>query len=820
MEDKLQLWIFLSVFFAFLLHNFPFCYGQSPQNIETFFPLILSPPSLPSPSPSPISPPFSPPQSPPPATSKSSSSKNKITKAVVATAASTLVVTILAFLLIQRWKRRRKRVGDDNGLQGGRDRPAAGPPRSEFARYDGDIKGFIVDENGLDVLYWRKLERKSSSKKSFRKEVLRNSKIEEGNGDDDKRGRTRNQSRRKEPIQEIPLLRGKSSTSHVKIEPEIANPNLARTTPPLPEPVPAPSYVFKAVEETETDPNSLSSIGSPPPSTPPSSPPQPPLPLPPRLATPNKITTPTPAPPPPPPIPAKKSVPPPPLPPKARSLNSVPKPPPGAKENSSGVGSSGKGNGQSQVKLKPLHWDKVNTNAEHSMVWDKINDGGSFRFDGDLMEALFGTVATNRKSPQRSNNNTDSNGSGPSAQTFILETKKSQNIAIVLKSLYVSRKEIIEALMEGQDLNVETLEKLDRISLSEEEQSQILNYNGDPDKLADAECFLYHILKAVPSAFSRVNSLLFRLNYSSEIVHLKESLQTLELGCEELRKRGLFMKLLEAILKSGNRMNAGTARGNAQAFDLTSLRKLSDVRSIDGKTTLLHFVVEEVVRSEGKRCVLNRNHSLNRTSSQRSNGSLSLSSDNSTREEEREREYIVLGLPVVGGLSSEFSNVKKAAGIDYDSFSLTLSSFTKRVGEIRKLVASQRINGGRSGGFVREMEGFLEAAEEELSEIGKEQKRVMEIVKKTTEFYQAGASKDKGAHPFQLFFIVKDFLVMVDQVCVEIARNMQRRRAAGSSGLSSPKTPVSRRTVRFPNLPENFMSDRSGKGSSDSDNDS
>jgi hypothetical protein len=44
--------------------------------------------------------------------------------------------------------------------------------------------------------------------------------------------------------------------------------------------------------------------------------------------------------------------------------------------------SSGKGVEESnndQVKLKPLHWDKVNTNAaDHSMVWDKV-DRGSFR---------------------------------------------------------------------------------------------------------------------------------------------------------------------------------------------------------------------------------------------------------------------------------------------------------------------------------------------------------------------------------------------------------------------------------------------------------
>lgn len=59
------------------------------------------------------------------------------------------------------------------------------------------------------------------------------------------------------------------------------------------------------------------------------------------------------------------------------------------------------------------------------------------------------------------------------------------------------------------------------------------------------------------------------------------------------------MKLLEAVLKTGNRMNVGTIRGGAEAFKLDALLKLADVKGTDGKTTLLHFVVQEMVRSEG-----------------------------------------------------------------------------------------------------------------------------------------------------------------------------------------------------------------------------
>lgn len=48
-------------------------------------------------------------------------------------------------------------------------------------------------------------------------------------------------------------------------------------------------------------------------------------------------------------------------------------------------------------------------------------------------------------------------------------------------------------------------------------------------------------------------------------------------------------------------MNVGTFRGGAQAFKLDTLLKLADVKGTDGKTTLLHFVVQEIIRSEGIR---------------------------------------------------------------------------------------------------------------------------------------------------------------------------------------------------------------------------
>ncbi|KAL2546394.1 Formin-like protein 8 [Forsythia ovata] len=120
------------------------------------------------------------------------------------------------------------------------------------------------------------------------------------------------------------------------------------------------------------------------------------------------------------------------------------------------------------------------------------------------MEALFGYVATNRKSPLRDSNSTNSRGdrSGPASRIFIMDTRKSQNTAIVLKSLGVPYKEIIDALVKRECLNADTLEKLTKISPTNEETSEILAFDGDPTILADAQSFIYHLLKTFTSAFT------------------------------------------------------------------------------------------------------------------------------------------------------------------------------------------------------------------------------------------------------------------------------------------------------------------------------
>ncbi|XP_016176623.1 formin-like protein 8 [Arachis ipaensis] len=454
--------------------------------------------------------------------------------------------------------------------------------------------------------------------------------------------------------------------------------------------------------------------------------------------------------------------------------------------------------GASQTRLKPLHWDKVVANVDHSTVWDHINDG-SFRFDNELIETLFGYSTKNQTNERNLCH-------ASSAQLFLVDPRKSQNTSIVLRSLAISRKEIMDALDDGQGISLETLEKLTKIAPTQEEEAKIIQFSGNPDKLAHADSFLYCILKAVPTAFIRLKAMLFRSNYDFEAVQLKENLQTLEKGCKEMRASGLLLKFLEAILKAGNRMNAGTSRGNAQGFNLNALRKLPDVKSIDGKTSLLHFIVEQVAQSEGRREAMNQKHNIPKI-----NGDISNSNENNNSlvQHETEKEYLMLGLQVLlGGIKDELSEVKKAAIIDHQNFIRMLYILNARVSEIREIVTKCCGENNERGGFVKEMKGFAEECEEELKVVKDEHLRIMELVKKTNEYYLGGGG---GSNPFELFLIVRDFVDMVDEVCSDLRRKIEKKNVGGGEGASTtpPLSPSKKAPLRFPKFDLHFLSNMS-----------
>ncbi|OMP03278.1 Actin-binding FH2/DRF autoregulatory [Corchorus olitorius] len=440
-------------------------------------------------------------------------------------------------------------------------------------------------------------------------------------------------------------------------------------------------------------------------------------------------------------------IPPPPCPPPFLKGSLPPPPPPGQLPDYTALGKDG----SPLPKLKPLHWDKVRAAPDRSMVWDKLRSS-SFELDEEMIESLFGYNIHN------SMKNDETKSKTPSPSKHVLEPKRLQNITILLKALNVTPEQACNALIKGNGLSLQQLEALVKMVPTKEEEDKLFSYKGDINELGAAEKFV-KLLLTIPFAFFRAEAMLYRETFEDEVIHLKNSFSMLEEACKELRSSRLFLKLLEAVLKTGNRMNVGTIRGGARAFKLDALLKLADVKGTDGKTTLLHFVVQEIIRSEGIRVSDSIMGKINQGNKIRSN-------------EEKEEDYRRMGLDLVSGLGTELYHVKKTATIDLDVLASSVSNLSDGKAKLQHLVEVELSNDEKSGNFIRSMNSFLIYADKNLKELQEDEHRVLLHVKEITEYFHGDVTKLDEANPLRIFVIVRDFLGMLDHVCKEL-RNLK-----------------------------------------------
>lgn len=332
-------------------------------------------------------------------------------------------------------------------------------------------------------------------------------------------------------------------------------------------------------------------------------------------------------------------------------------------------------------------------------------------------------------------------------------------------------------------LGTELLESLLKMAPTKEEETKLKEFKDDsPFKLGPAEKFL-KVMLDIPFAFKRVDAMLYIANFDSELEYLKKSFHTLEViifkilvlsclamfafvpailmicflrqvACKELKNSRMFMKILEAVLRTGNRMNVGTDRGDAQAFKLDTLLKLVDIKGTDKKTTLLHFVVLEIVRTEGSHAGSVNNHQY------------TLQDEVDSRK---------LGLEVVSGLSGELANVKKAAVMDSDTLSSDVAQLAKGIEKVVRVVKLNEESPLKETNqkFSEAVKGFLERGEAEISRIMAQEKNALALVKEITEYFHGNSEKEE-AHPFRIFTVVKDFLLILDSVCRQVGKANER----------------------------------------------
>jgi hypothetical protein len=292
-------------------------------------------------------------------------------------------------------------------------------------------------------------------------------------------------------------------------------------------------------------------------------------------------------------------------------------------------------------------------------------------------------------------------------------------------------------------------------------------------------------------------------------------------ACHELRNSRLFKKLLEAVLKTGNRMNDGTFRGGAQAFKLDTLLKLADVKGVDGKTTLLHFVVQEIIRSEGVRAV--------RAAKEQSNSSMSsvISEDLTEDVSDDTEHYKQLGLDVVSSLGDDLQNVRKAACLDSDALTISVASLGHKLVKANEFLNTGMKSLDEDSGFQHKLVQFIEQSQVRVTHLLEEEKKLRALVRATVDYFHGSTGKDEG---LRLFVVVRDFLGILDKVCREVkeaaakAASNKKPSAAGSGSRGRQQPSQSSTSFRDPRqqlVPaiqdRRSAAGRSSSSSSDSD---
>ena len=198
-------------------------------------------------------------------------------------------------------------------------------------------------------------------------------------------------------------------------------------------------------------------------------------------------------------------------------------------------------------------------------------------------------------------------------------------------------------------------------------------------------------------------------------------------------------------------MNVGTIRGGASAFRLDALLKLSDIRGADGKTTLLHFVVQEMVRSQGLKAtdkIGGTPRPCNATPAGR-------------------EEYLEMGTEFVSELSNELVNVKKVASIDLDTLKSSISNLSQGLAQLIRLIRKDLSCNDRNQNFLHCMKLFQTHAENTMQKLNVAEAEVLQQVRELTEYYHGEVGKNES-NLLHIFVIMRDFLGLLDRVCREM----------------------------------------------------
>ncbi|XP_077783915.1 protein diaphanous homolog 3 isoform X3 [Podarcis muralis] len=244
-----------------------------------------------------------------------------------------------------------------------------------------------------------------------------------------------------------------------------------------------------------------------------------------------------------------------------------------------------------EVTMKRLNWLKIRPQEmNENCFWIKANDG---KYESaDLLGKLELTFCC--KKPLKKDENIEERSIKKRIKELkILDPKIAQNLSIFLGYFRVPYEEIKMMILEIDEaqLSESMLQNLIKHLPEQKQLNELSKMKSEYENLSEPEQFCI-VMSGVKRLKPRLSAILFKLQFEEQVNNIKPDIMAVSAACEEIKKSRSFSKLLELVLLMGNYMNAGSRNAQTFGFNLCSLCKLKDTKSVDQKTTLLHFLVE------------------------------------------------------------------------------------------------------------------------------------------------------------------------------------------------------------------------------------
>ncbi|CAE7455347.1 FH14, partial [Symbiodinium necroappetens] len=257
--------------------------------------------------------------------------------------------------------------------------------------------------------------------------------------------------------------------------------------------------------------------------------------------------------------------------------------------------------------LKKLYWKQVDIqDAEGTIFSEETRSRSntcSAAIDFTALTRMLEAEQAKGSQLQRRSSGVLSKAQQRNIGTKVLSDHRARNIAIVLKRLPLSTKDLVLVLKklewENERIGTDDLEQILEVIPTQEEAKHLREHSSEEDcrKLRDVEQMVMP-LALLTRASARVRVLCVARNARLQFKSTARALAKIRAACSAIQKSGMLRSVTMLALQLGNYINHGDSKKGAKAIVISSLMALKDFKV--GEISSLHFLCASLLRSNPK----------------------------------------------------------------------------------------------------------------------------------------------------------------------------------------------------------------------------